>query len=462
MREARKICVIGTGYVGLVTGACFADLDNRVTCVDTDAGRIASLRAGKLPFYEPSLAELVERNSVSGRLAVSTSYEDGVAGASFIFLCLPTPPGPNGAADTSILRSAIRRLAEVIYEPYPIIVNKSTAPVGTCEALRELLADEDPALESVPVVSNPEFLREGSAIRDFMRPDRVVVGADVDEAARVKDLYEPLGVPMLLADTRTSEMIKYASNAFLAAKISFINEVANICERMDADSSLVAEGMGLDRRIGGSFLRPGVGYGGSCFPKDVLALSHMASENGVEPRLLEAVMEVNASQVERVMQKLWDHLGYLEGAVVAVWGIAFKPDTDDIREAPAMKMIDSLEREGVAVRAYDPAAMKKAAVQLPRTAMCQNPYEATEGADAVLLLTEWDEFGTLDLARVAATMNIPMLLDGRNAIAPSRAREAGFHYVGVGRGETLVYHLRIPGERRPGSANSPSREGSDA
>jgi len=462
MREAWKICVIGTGYVGLVTGACFADLGNRVTCVDTDAGRIASLRAGKMPFYEPSLAELVERNSVSGRLAVSTSYEDGVAGASFIFLCLPTPPGPNGAADTSILRSAIRRLAEVIYEPYPIIVNKSTAPVGTCEALRELLADEDPALKSVPVVSNPEFLREGSAIRDFMRPDRVVVGADEDEAARVKDLYEPLGVPMLLADTRTSEMIKYASNAFLAAKISFINEVANICERMDADSSLVAEGMGLDRRIGGSFLRPGVGYGGSCFPKDVLALSHMASENGVEPRLLEAVMEVNASQVERVMQKLWDHLGYLEGAVVAVWGIAFKPDTDDIREAPAMKIIDSLEREGVAVRAYDPAAMKKAAVQLPRTAMCQNPYEATEGADAVLLLTEWDEFGTLDLARVAATMNIPMLLDGRNAIAPSRAREAGFHYVGVGRGETLVYHLRIPGERRPGSANSPSREGSDA
>jgi UDPglucose 6-dehydrogenase len=463
MRDARKICVIGTGYVGLVTGACFADLGNHVTCVDTDAGRIASLRAGKMPFYEPSLAELVERNSVCSRLDFSTSYEEGVAGASFIFLCLPTPPGPNGAADTSILRSAIRRLAEVIYEPCPIIVNKSTAPVGTCEALRELLADECPALESVPVVSNPEFLREGSAIRDFMHPDRVVVGADEAEAAaRVKELYEPLEAPMLLADTRTAEMVKYASNAFLAAKISFINEVANICERMDADSSLVAEGMGLDRRIGGSFLRPGVGYGGSCFPKDVLALSHMASENGVEPRLLEAVMEVNSSQVERVMQKLWDHLGYLEGAVVAVWGIAFKPDTDDIREAPAMKIIDSLEREGVAVRAYDPAAMKKAAVQLPRTAMCQDPYEATEGADAVLLLTEWNEFRTLDLVRVAATMNIPMLLDGRNAIAPARAREAGFHYVGVGRGETLIYHLRIPGERRPGSANSPSREGSDA
>jgi UDPglucose 6-dehydrogenase len=463
MKQARKICVIGTGYVGLITGACFADLGHRVTCVDTDARRIASLRAGKMPFHEPSLAELVERNAVSGRLSFSTSYEAGVTGASFVFLCLPTPPGPTGAADTSILRSAIRRLAEVIYGPYPIIVNKSTAPVGTCETLRGLLADADPALDAVPVVSNPEFLREGSAIRDFMSPDRVVVGADEDEAAaRVKELYEPLGAPALLVDTRTAEMVKYASNAFLASKISFMNEVANICERMDADSSLVAEGMGLDRRIGGSFLRPGIGYGGSCFPKDVLALSHMASENGVEPRLLEAVMEVNSSQVEQVMQKLWDHLGYLEGAVVGVWGIAFKPNTDDIREAPAMKIIDSLEREGALVRAYDPVAMKKAAVQLPRTAMCRDPYEATEGADAVLLLTEWDEFGALDYFRVATNMNIPLLLDGRNAIAPARAREAGLHYVGVGRGESLVYHLRIPGDSRPGSTNSPSREGSDA
>jgi UDPglucose 6-dehydrogenase len=458
MKQARRICVIGTGYVGLVTGACFAELGNRITCVDKDVGRIASLRAGKMPFHEPSLAELVERNAVSGRLAFSTSYEEGVAGASFVFLCLPTPSGPTGAADTSILRSAIRRLAEVIYEPCPIIVNKSTAPVGTCETLRELLTDADPALDAVPVVSNPEFLREGSAIRDFMSPDRVVLGADEDgTAAGVKELYKPLGAPVLLADTRTAEMIKYASNAFLAAKISFMNEVANICERMDVDSSLVAEGMGLDRRIGDSFLSPGIGYGGSCFPKDVLALSHMASENGVEPRLLDAVMEVNSRQVGRVMQKLWDHLGYLEGAIVGVWGIAFKPDTDDIREAPAMRIIDSLEREGALVRAYDPAAMKKAAVLLPRTAMCRDPYEATEGADAILLLTEWDEFGALDFTRVAASMNIPLLLDGRNVITPARAREAGFHYVGVGRGESLVYHSTS--SAAAGTSHSPPLNG---
>jgi UDPglucose 6-dehydrogenase len=457
MKQGREICVIGTGYVGLVTGACFAELGNRVTCVDTDVERIASLEAYEMPFYEPSLADLVGRNARCGRLVFSTSYDEGIGKADFVFLCLPTPSRPSGAADTSVLVSATRRLAGVIREPYPIVVNKSTAPVGTCEALQGLLADAERGV--VPVVSNPEFLRQGSAIHDFMHPDRVVIG--VNEAgvcAEVRALYEPLGAPVLVADTRTAEMVKYASNAFLAARISLVNELANICEQAHADSSLVVEGVGLDRRIGRSFLRPGVGYGGSCFPKDVLALSHMASENGVEPRILDAVMEVNAAQTERVMQKLWDRLGYLEGATVAVWGIAFKPHTDDIREAPAIRIIEALEREGVSVKAYDPAAMEKAAPYLPSVTMCRDPYGAAEGADALLLLTEWDEFGTLDLTGVAAVMNIPLLVDGRNAINPAEARSAGLHYAAVGRDGSPFYYLATPGGTRPGPENTTSQE----
>lgn len=456
MIKPREICVLGTGYVGLVTGVCFAELGNQVRCVDTDAARVASLRAGVVPFQEPSLAGLVRRNVASGRLAFTTDYEEGVAGSDFVFLCLPTPQGPTGEADTSALRSAARRLAQVLREPYPVIVNKSTAPVGTCEMLRATLRAGRPALGAVPVVSNPEFLREGSAVHDFMHPDRVVIGAEEDSAAAgVGELYAPLGAPVLFADPRTAEMIKYASNAFLATKISFINEVANVCERLGADSSVVARGMGLDSRIGGSFLRPGIGYGGSCFPKDVLALSRMASDNGVEPRLLDAAMEVNAGQSGWALRKLWDHLGYLESAVVAVWGLAFKPHTDDIREAPALKIAAALQKEGASVRAYDPAAMGKAAARLPEVAMCADPYEAAEGADAIVLVTEWEEFARVDLDRVARGMNIPLLVDGRNAIAPDRAREAGFWYAGVGRGDNRLYHLRTP--KAPRSAQAESR-----
>lgn len=428
----RQICIIGSGYVGLVSGACFAEMGNRVTCVDTDAARIESLREGRAPFFEPGLQEMLGRNASGGRLTYTTEYAEGAPDADFIFLCLPTPPSPNGAADISILRSAVETLAPLLTKGDTVIVNKSTVPVGATAGLQKLLARA--GKQHTPVVSNPEFLREGSAISDFMHPDRVVIGsADPDAAERVRALYEPLGAPVLRTDPKTSEMIKYASNAFLATKISFINEIADICERVDADVSLVAEGMGLDARIGKSFLRPGVGYGGSCFPKDILALAHTAAMAGAHPRLLRAVMEVNSYQFKRVLHRLRDQLGSLDGAAVAVWGIAFKPDTDDVREAPAIEIMQLLEQEGARVRAYDPMAMDKAAPKLPGVLMCRDAYEAADGADAVLLLTGWREFKALDLERVAGSMSTPLLVDGRNELDPAKAERAGLTYVGVGR-----------------------------
>ena len=428
------ISVLGTGYVGLVTGACFAELGNQVTCVDVDAERIDSLVQGESPFFEPGLEELVRRHLDTGRLRFSTSYADAVRDAAFIFLCLPTPPRTDGAADVTVLRAAVETLAALLEPPYPTIVNKSTAPVGTCTGLHRLLARVSRPLHAAPVVANPEFLREGTAIADFMHPDRVVIGAHSAAAAeRVREIYAPLGSPVLVTDLNTAEMIKYGANAFLATKISFINELANICEQVDADVMQVAAGMGLDPRIGPAFLRPGVGYGGSCFPKDVLALAHLAASHGVQPRLLRSVMEVNADQFKRVLDKLRDHLGSLDGAVVAVWGIAFKPNTDDIRAAPAIEIMQLLQQEGAHVRAYDPVAMPKAATVLPRVTMCRDPYEAAAGADAILLLTEWSEFKAADLDRIAAAMRTQLLIDGRNAIEPVKAEEAGLRYVGVGR-----------------------------
>ncbi len=435
----RSVCILRTGYVGLVTGACLAEMGNRVTCVDIDARRIRSLQAGEVPFYEPGLNELVQRNIVSKRLSFSSEYSVGISGADVIFLCLPTPSSPSGAADTRILRSAVESLAPLISPPYPVIVNKSTAPVGTCSLLKRLLQKNNLGLHSVQVVSNPEFLREGSAISDFMHPDRVVIGAqDSAAAASIESLYAPLDTTVLITDWKTSEMIKYASNAYLATKISFVNEVANVCELVGADVSQVTAGMGLDRRIGSSFLRPGVGYGGSCFPKDVLALTHVAVMHNMHPRLLRAVMEVNADQAKRVLHKLKGQLGDLDGALIGVWGIAYKPDTDDIREAPAIEIIRLLEQEGARVRAYDPVAMPKAAPNLPDVTMCSDAYDAAVGADAVLLLTEWKEFESVDLHRVAASMSTPILIDGRNVIDQAKAESAGFRYTGVGRGTSTV------------------------
>lgn len=435
----RNICILGAGNVGLVSAACFAELGNQVTCVDVDEERIAGLRSGRMPFYEPGLGELVQRNISAGRLRFSTEYAEAVPGAHFIFLCLPTPPSPNGAADTSILRSAVRTLAPLLSPPYPVIVNKSTAPIGTGAGLESLLARTSPDLDGLCVVSNPEFLREGSAISDFMHPDRVVIGAPAPEAAALRELYAPLGAPVLATDASTAEMTKYASNAFLAAKISFVNELADICEHVGTDVAVVTEGMGLDKRIGKSFLRPGVGYGGSCFPKDVLALAHTAAIHGSHPRILRAVMEVNSDQFKKILHKLRFQLGDLRDTVIAVWGIAYKPDTDDIREAPAIEIMRLLEQEEAHVRAYDPTAMPKAAREAPFATMCATAYEAAEGADAVLLLTEWSEFTSVDLEAIARSMRTPVFIDGRNVLDPQKARAAGLCYIGVGRGKVRRY-----------------------
>lgn len=446
-----RICVVGTGYVGLVTAACFAELGNHVVGIDTDTDRVASLQRGEVPFFEPGLDTLVERNREAGRLRFTTSYPEGIERAEFIFLCLPTPPLANGAADTSILRAAVRQLAPLLKAPYPVLISKSTAPVGTCTNLHRLLEGLDRRLGEVPVVANPEFLREGSAVSDFMNPDRVVIGSHCASAsARVCTLYAPLRVPCLTVSLETAEMVKYASNAFLATKISFINEIANVCERVGADVSEVAKGMGLDHRIGASFLRPGIGYGGSCFPKDVQALAHLSALHGQQPRILRSVMEVNADQATRIVDKLRSQLGTLDGAVVAVWGISFKPNTDDIRESPAIEVINLLAQEGARVRAYDPVAMPKAAPHLTSVTLCDSPYEAATGAQALLLATEWDEFRAADLHRVAAVMERPILVDGRNAIDPDRARAAGFHYRGVGRQSLAPVH-HLPVEKRAAS-----------
>jgi len=403
------------------------------------------------------LADLVQRHGGNGRLRFTDDYAEGIAGAGTIFLCLPTPPTAHGAADTTVLRSAVTDLAPLLREPFPTVVSKSTAPVGTCTNLHRLLERSAPPLGRVPVVANPEFLREGSAVADFLRPDRVVVGSHSAEAADlVCALYRPLDVPCLKTDLETAEMIKYGSNAFLAAKISFINELAGICEQVGADITKVAEGMGLDRRIGSSFLRAGVGYGGSCFPKDVLALAHLAAVHGQNPRILRSVMEVNSDQAKRIVHKLRRHLGTLDGATVAVWGLAFKPNTDDLREAPAIDIIRMLAQEGARVRAHDPIAMAKAASILPEVTLCDDPVDAAAGADAVLLVTEWEAFARLDLERVGAVMARRIVVDGRNAIDPAMAQAAGFRYVGIGRGVPLA-HRRLHVLTRPTAPRRPAR-----
>jgi UDPglucose 6-dehydrogenase len=425
------ISVVGTGYVGLVTGACFADLGNRVTCIDVDAKKVALLRDGGIPIYEPGLKEIVERNVKAGRLHFTTSYPEGLDGTEFIFVAVNTPPGPSGEADMTYARSAAMSIAEHLNHP-AIVVNKSTMPIGTGDWVAGVLARYGSV--AAAVVSNPEFLREGAAVSDFKAPDRVVLGADDRDAAeQVAELYAPLKAPILITDLRTAEMIKYASNAFLATKISFINEIASICEKMGADVKQVAQGMGLDARIGRAFLDAGVGYGGSCFPKDVQALAHMAALSGCHPQLLRAVMEINRDARRAVVLKLRAELGSLEEKTVGVLGLAFKPNTDDLREAAAIEIIHLLQGEGATIRTYDPAAMDKAGTLLPGVEFCADAYETAQGVDALVLITEWDEFKSLDLERLKGIMRRPLFVDGRNIYDPADMAEAGFQYVGIGR-----------------------------
>jgi len=430
-----KISVIGTGYVGLVTGTCFADLGNHVTCLDVDENRITNLNKGKMPIYEPGLAQLVDQNVKAGRLHFTMDYPEAIKDADFAFIAVGTPSGVDGEADLQYVREAVEAIANIVTHPL-VLVNKSTVPVGTGDWVAEIFRKhcKDPNLE-FKVVSNPEFLREGSAIFDFMNPDRVVLGSTDREAAnRVSMLYSPLRAQILVTDLRTAEMIKYASNAFLATRISFINEIANICEELGADVVEVAQGMGMDKRIGHDFLDAGLGWGGSCFPKDVKALEHMAVLNGSQPQLLQAVMEINRNQRRRAIVKLRKALGKLEDKVIGILGLSFKPDTDDIRESPALDLIHQFQNEGAILKAYDPQAMPNAKQVLKKVQLCVDPYEVATGADALLLATKWNEFKQIDFTRIRKIMRQPIILDGRNIWEPELLRSLGFTYFGIGRG----------------------------
>ena len=428
------ITVIGTGYVGLATAVCLAELGHRVTGLDIDAEKIGKLRQGLSPIYEPGLVDLLGRGMAAGRLRFTTEYAEAVPGAEFVFIAVATPMGRRGDADIVFVKQAAQSIAKAMRAPLTI-VNKSTVPIGTGDIISRIVHENLGTEIPFQVICNPEFLREGTAIQDFMHPDRLVLGAhDRAAAEAVAAVYERLDAPVLFTDLYTAEMIKYASNAFLATRISFINEIARICERVDADVKVVAEGMGMDRRIGPMFLEAGIGYGGSCFPKDVKALARMAETMGYHPELLDTVMEINEDQRKLVVDKLREVLGSLRDQTIGVLGLAYKPNTDDIREAPAMAVIQSLLEKGAHVRAYDPAAVPNAKRLLNSSVeYCEDAYATARGADALLLVTEWDEFRRLDFDRIKPVMRRPVLVDGRNIYDPKAMRDRGFIYRGVGR-----------------------------
>ena len=428
-----RVAVIGAGYVGLTTAACLADLGNDVVVVDINREKIAMLLKHQVPFYEPGLTELVQRNAESHRLRFTTSYADAVPGAEYAIIAVSTPEGEGGEADLSYVEAAAASIADHMTGPL-VVVNKSTVPPLTGDMVSEVLRKRNSKHESF-VVSNPEFLREGSAIQDFMHPDRVVVGGhDRGAAEKVAKLYEPLEAPILITpNIYTAEMVKYASNAFLAARISFINEIARICERVDADAKLVAEGMGMDKRIGPHYLDAGIGYGGSCFPKDVKALAALAERFDYHPELLHAVMDINRDQRMLVIDKLRESIDGLNDKVVGLLGLAFKPNTDDLREAPSLDIARVLIAAGAHVRGYDPAAMERMQAIVPDMEYTKDPYELAAGADALIVVTEWNEFRHLDMVRIKTSMRRPVVIDGRNIYVPAEMREMGFTYRGIGR-----------------------------
>jgi UDPglucose 6-dehydrogenase len=430
----KDLAVVGVGYVGLVTSACFADLGNRVVALDIDTARIEGLRRGEMPIYEPGLQELVERNVRADRLRFTTSYEEALRSAEFVFIAVGTPSGVDGEADLQHVRAVAGSIARAMTHPL-VIVNKSTVPVGTGDWVADILRSTQPKPIPFAVVSCPEFLREGSAIGDFMNPARTVLGSfDADAAEKVAQLHLPLRAPIVITNLRTAEMIKYASNAFLATKISFINEIANICEALGADIKEVATGMGYDPRIGRAFLDAGLGYGGSCFPKDVLALAYMAAEKGRHPQLLQAVMDINADSRRRIVERTQEVLGSLRGKTIGLLGLTFKANTDDLREAPSLDIARRLLSEGATVRAYDPVGMARAAHLAPEIKMTADAYDLARGCDAVIVCTEWNEFKNLDLKRLHDALRQPIVVDGRNIYDPAEMAAAGFRYRGVGRG----------------------------
>lgn len=427
-----KLTVIGTGYVGLVTGTCFAELGNTVTCVDRNPDKVARLNKGKSPIYEPGIEELVAKNLKAGRLHFSTSLKEAMSGAQAIFIAVGTPSASDGRADLGQVENAAIQIGTNL-KSYAVIVNKSTVPIGTGDLVARRIKQHYKG--QFDVVSNPEFLREGSALSDFMQPDRVVIGDGGGRARKImKALYEPLNAPLLFTDVKTAEMIKYASNAFLATQISFINSIAKICEEVGADVTNVAEGMRLDGRIGRrAFLDAGLGYGGSCFPKDVRALIRIAHENGVHFDILDAVEGTNASQNLSVIPKLKAALGTLSGKTITLWGLAFKANTDDVREAPAMTIARSLHEFDATVQAYDPVAEQTAKAELPYLKTAPKPLDALKGADALVIVTEWNEFYSIDPAKIKKHLKGNVVIDGRNVLDPAACRKAGLHYIGVGR-----------------------------
>ena len=428
-----QVGVFGTGYVGLVTGAVFADLGNDVICVDIIKEKIDLLRRGEMPIYEPGLEEMVHRNVADNRLSFSTDLDETVRASDIIFICVGTPPRDNGETDLSFVEQAAKAIARSINH-YKVIVNKSTVPVGTGDFVSEIIERDKRSDVDFDVVSNPEFLREGSAIQDTLAPDRIVIGApNKNVAMRLLELYAPLERPMLITDVYSAEMIKYASNSFLALKISFINAVANICERAGASVEDVAKGMGYDQRIGKEFLQAGLGFGGSCFPKDLESLIHTAHKFGYEFDLLKATQAINRDRGARFLGLMREKLGGLKGKNVGVLGLAFKPNTDDMRDAKSVEIIQGLQAEGARVKVYDPVAMENARRIFNDVQFCQSSYEVAEGADALAVLTEWREFRQLNMARIKELMARPVIFDGRNIYDPERKRRLGFEYHSLGR-----------------------------
>jgi len=430
------IAVIGTGYVGLVTGACFAEFGVEVTCVDVDTDKIDRLNQGIIPIYEPGLDQIVEKNSKAGRLHFTTDIKSAVEQALVVFLAVGTPPNEDGMPDMSYYQSAAKSIAETM-NGYKVLVTKSTVPVGTGKWLREFVQSNQATKTNFGVASNPEFLREGAAIGDFMRPDRVVIGSNEEDAiAIMKDLYRPLYLietPIVITSLEAAELIKYAANAFLATKITFINEIANLCDAIGCDVHEVARGMGMDNRIGKKFLHPGPGYGGSCFPKDTRALTTVADQYGVETLIVDSVIEANERQRKAMIPKIEKLVGDLKGKQIGILGLSFKPETDDMRESPATDIIKDLQKLGAKIKAFDPVAMDEAKHFLPDIEYATDEYDAIEGADALVFLTEWNQFRALDMEKVKRLLKSPKIADLRNIYEPCDMREMGFEYVGVGR-----------------------------
>ncbi|MEZ5306633.1 MAG: UDP-glucose/GDP-mannose dehydrogenase family protein [Pyrinomonadaceae bacterium] len=430
------IAVIGTGYVGLVTGACFAEFGVEVTCVDVDEKKIDALNNGEIPIYEPGLNKIVEKNAKAGRLHFTTDIKSAVEEALVVFLAVGTPPKPDGSPDMSYYQQAAKDIAEAM-NGYKVLVTKSTVPVGTGQWLREFVNENLAEPTNFGVASNPEFLREGAAIEDFMRPDRVVIGSNEEDAiAIMKDLYRPLYLietPIVITSLEAAELIKYAANAFLATKITFINEIANLCDAIGCDVHDVARGMGMDKRIGNKFLHPGPGYGGSCFPKDTRALTSVADKFGVETRIVDAVVSANEHQRLAMIPKIENLVGDLNGKKIGVLGLSFKPETDDMRESPATDIIKAMVEKGAVVRAFDPVAMEEAKHDLPDIEYAEDEYDAIKDADALVIVTEWNQFRALDLEKVKSLLKAPKVVDLRNIYEPADMRSLGFEYVGVGR-----------------------------